>query len=170
MLLYDKNSISGSLHQALTNRRPSRLMVSPWRTLTNSSTSAQCSSQTVRVPMRSEAGLTLRVQRIFLPAILYLITECNIVAYEDQSLPGSGQYDTTDERMLEVFEIGSIRRILHVRRRHCVPSVELRHRCLCIISTPALLVQGRPRCMTSHRLTGQGPTSAHTASHEAQTN
>ncbi len=47
-----------------------------------------------------------------------------------------------DERMLEVFDNDSIRRILRVRRRDCVPSVELRRR-LCLTSIPALLVQRR---------------------------
>ncbi len=45
-----------------------------------------------------------------------------------------------DERMLEVFDNDSIRRILRVRRRGCVPSVELRRR-LSLTSIPALLVQ-----------------------------
>ncbi len=47
-----------------------------------------------------------------------------------------------DERMLEVFGNDSIRRILRVRRRDCVPFVEL-HRRLCLTSIPALLVQKR---------------------------
>ncbi len=46
--------------------------------------------------------------------------------------------------MLEVFDNDSIRRILRVRRRDCVPSVELRHR-LCLTRIPALLVQRRLR-------------------------
>ncbi len=49
-----------------------------------------------------------------------------------------------DERMLEVFDNNSIRRILRVRRRDCVPSVELRRR-LCLTCIPALLVQRRFR-------------------------
>ncbi len=49
-----------------------------------------------------------------------------------------------DERMLEVFGNDSIRRILRVRRRVCVPSVEL-HRRLSLTSMPALLVQRRVR-------------------------
>ncbi len=49
-----------------------------------------------------------------------------------------------DERMLEVFDNDSICRILQVRRRNCVPSVELRRR-LCLTSIPALLVQRRIR-------------------------
>ncbi len=44
--------------------------------------------------------------------------------------------------MLEVFDNDSIRRILRVRRRDCVPSVELRCR-LCLTRIPALLVQRR---------------------------
>ncbi len=45
-----------------------------------------------------------------------------------------------DERMLEVFDNDSIRRILHVRRRDCVPSVELRLRWF-----GDALRRGRPR-------------------------
>ncbi len=45
--------------------------------------------------------------------------------------------------MFEVFDNDSIRRILRVRRRDCVPSVELR-RHLCLTGKPALLVQRRP--------------------------
>ncbi len=48
------------------------------------------------------------------------------------------------EKMLEVFHNDSIRRILRVRRRDCVPFVELRHR-LCLTCIPALLVQRRLR-------------------------
>ncbi len=50
----------------------------------------------------------------------------------------------SDERMLEVFDNDSIRRILRVRCRNCVSFVELRRR-LCLTSIPALLVQRRPR-------------------------
>ncbi len=46
-----------------------------------------------------------------------------------------------DERMLEAFDNDSI---LRVRRRDCVPFVELRHH-LCLTSMPALLVQRRLR-------------------------
>ncbi len=46
--------------------------------------------------------------------------------------------------MLEVFDNDRIRRILRVRRRGCVPSVELRRR-LCLTSILALLVQRRLR-------------------------
>ncbi len=48
----------------------------------------------------------------------------------------------TDESMLGVFDNDSIRRILRVRHRDCVPSVELR-RGLCLTSIPALIVQRR---------------------------
>ncbi len=46
--------------------------------------------------------------------------------------------------MLEVFDNDNIHRILRVRRRDCVPTVELRRR-LCRTSIPALLVQRRHR-------------------------
>ncbi len=49
-----------------------------------------------------------------------------------------------DERMLEVFDNDSIHRILRVRRRDCVPSVELRRR-LSLTSISALLAQRRFR-------------------------
>ncbi len=49
-----------------------------------------------------------------------------------------------DERVLAVYGNDSIRYNLHLRRRDCVPSVELRRRLyLTIMST--LLVQRRPR-------------------------
>ncbi len=44
--------------------------------------------------------------------------------------------------MLEAFGNDSIRRILSVRNRDCVPSVELRRR-LCLTSIPTLVVQRR---------------------------
>ncbi len=46
--------------------------------------------------------------------------------------------------MLEIFDNDSIRRILRLRRRDCVPSVELRRR-MCLTSKAALLVQRRLR-------------------------
>ncbi len=49
-----------------------------------------------------------------------------------------------DERMLEVFGNDSIRRILRVRCRDCVPFVELRRR-PCFTSILALLVQRKLR-------------------------
>ncbi len=49
-----------------------------------------------------------------------------------------------DERMFEAFDNDSIRRILRVRCRDCVPSVELRRR-LCLTSIPAMLMQRRLR-------------------------
>ncbi len=50
----------------------------------------------------------------------------------------------TDEMMLEVFDHDSIHRILRVRRRECMASVEQRRR-LCFASIRALLVQRRLR-------------------------
>ncbi len=47
-----------------------------------------------------------------------------------------------DERMLEIFDNDNIRRILRVRRRDGVPSVDLRRR-LCLTSIPTLLVKRR---------------------------
>ncbi len=49
-----------------------------------------------------------------------------------------------DERMLDVFDNDSIRCILRVRRRDCMPPVELR-RHLYLTRIPALLVQRRLR-------------------------
>ncbi len=43
-----------------------------------------------------------------------------------------------DERVLEVFDNDSIHRILRIRRRDCVPSVELR-RPLCPLGMPTQL-------------------------------
>ncbi len=61
-----------------------------------------------------------------------------------------------DERMLEVFDNDSICRILRVRRRYCVPSVELRRR-LCLTIIPTLLVQRRLRWFghAARRLEGE---------------
>ncbi len=61
-----------------------------------------------------------------------------------------------DERLLEVFDNDSIRRILRVRRTDCVPSVELRRR-LSLTSIPALLVQRRLRWFghAARRLEGE---------------
>ncbi len=58
--------------------------------------------------------------------------------------------------MLEVFDNDSIRRILRVRRRDCVPSVELCCR-LCLTSILALLVQKRLRWFghAARRLEGE---------------
>ncbi len=79
-----------------------------------------------------------------------------------------------NERMLEVFDNDSICRILHMRCRDCVSSVEQRRR-LCHTSTSALLMQRGllfvwARRKTSRRRTDQGFTSAHTTSHVAQAN
>ncbi len=47
-----------------------------------------------------------------------------------------------DERMLEFFDNDTIRHILRVMHRDCVPPVEL-HRRLCLKSIPALLAMGK---------------------------
>ncbi len=73
-----------------------------------------------------------------------------------------------DGRMLEVFGNDIIRRILRVRRRDCVPSVEL-HRRLCLTSIPALLVQRKVRWVGHAARRPEGPSPFHTASHVAQT-
>ncbi len=49
-----------------------------------------------------------------------------------------------DDRMLDAFDNDSIRRILHVKRRDCAPTAELRRR-LYLTPIPALLVQRRLR-------------------------
>ncbi len=57
---------------------------------------------------------------------------------------GTWPVRVAEETMSEVFDNSSISRLLRVRRRDCVPSVEL-HRRLCLTSIPALLVQRRLR-------------------------
>ncbi len=64
----------------------------------------------------------------------------SILLYDCETWP----VRVADERMLEVFDNDSIRRILHARRRDCVPSVKLRRR-LGLTSIPVLLVQRRLR-------------------------
>ncbi len=49
-----------------------------------------------------------------------------------------------DERRLEIFDNDSIRSILRVKRRDCVPFVELCRR-LCLTRIPALVMQRRLR-------------------------
>ncbi len=71
---------------------------------------------------------------------VYQVVVRSILLYGCESWP----VRVADERMLEVFDNDSSRRILTVRRRDCVPSVELRRR-LCLTSIPALLVQRRLR-------------------------
>ncbi len=70
---------------------------------------------------------------------VYHATVWSILLYSWETLP----VRVADEMMLEVFDNGSIRRILHVRRRDCVSPVELRRR-LCLTSIPVLFVQRRP--------------------------
>ncbi len=62
----------------------------------------------------------------------------SILLYGSETLP----VRVADESMLEVFDNDSIHRILRVRRRDCVPFVELRRR-LCLTSITPLLVQRR---------------------------
>ncbi len=71
---------------------------------------------------------------------VYQAEERSILLYGCETWP----VRVADERMLEVFDNDSIRRILRVRRRDCVSSVELRRR-LGLTSIPALLVQKRHR-------------------------
>ncbi len=55
---------------------------------------------------------------------VYQVVVRSILLYNCETWPVRVAY----EMMLEVFVNDSIRRILHVRRRACVPSVELRRR------------------------------------------
>ncbi len=71
---------------------------------------------------------------------VYQAVVCSILLYGFETWP----VRVADERMLEVFDNDSIRHILRVRHKDCVPSVELHHR-LCLTSIPALLVQRRLR-------------------------
>ncbi len=51
---------------------------------------------------------------------------CRGEPYTDGSMDPNANSKKDNERMLEVFDIDSILCILRVRRRNCVPSVELR--------------------------------------------
>ncbi len=81
---------------------------------------------------------------------LSLVFVVNIAVYKGQGLEAvvhsillygceTWPVRIADERILEVFVNDSICRILRVRHRDCVPSVELRRR-LCLTSIPTLLV------------------------------
>ncbi len=123
---------------------------SPWRMLTKSGTSARFSSQTARAPRRSEAGRILLVPHslacnpVFGRGVKYRckgqVVMRSILLYGCETWP----VRVADESMLEAFDNDSIRRILRVRRRDCVPSVEL-HRRPRLTSIAALLVQRRLR-------------------------
>ncbi len=65
-----------------------------------------------------------------------------LVSFLSSYLNETWHVRVADERMLEVSGNDNIRRILRVRRRDRVPSVELRRR-LRLASIPALLVQRR---------------------------
>ncbi len=56
-----------------------------------------------------------------------------------------------DGRMLEVFDNNSIRRILRVRRRDCVPSVELRRRGFAVTARAKRVPLVWSCCKTSRR-------------------
>ncbi len=71
---------------------------------------------------------------------VYQVVVRSILLYGCETWP----VRVADERMLEVFDNDSIRRILRVRRRDCVTSVELRRR-LSHTGIPALLAQRRLR-------------------------
>ncbi len=102
-----------------------------WRTL------GGCSSQTARAPKISAEFISFRIPS---PAILSLDAMIrSILLYSCETWP----VRVTDERVLAVFVNDSIRRILRVRRRDCVPSVELRLN-LSLTSIPAQLIQRRP--------------------------
>ncbi len=72
----------------------------------------------------------------------------HVLVYEGKGLPGSGAVEFTlrfrvaNDRLLNVFDIDNVRRILRVRRSDCVRRVELRSR-LYLTNVPALLVQRR---------------------------
>ncbi len=75
-----------------------------------------------------------------------------MVLYDSETWP----IRVVDERMLSVFGNDSIHRILRVRRKDCVPSVQLR-RSLCLTSIPTLLVERRLRWFghAARRLEGE---------------
>ncbi len=60
---------------------------------------------------------------------------CSILLYGYEAWP----VRVAEEKVLEVFDNDSIPHILHVSRRDCGPSVELRRR-LCPTRVPELLV------------------------------
>ncbi len=72
----------------------------------------------------------------------------------------------TDERMLQVFDNDSVHCIRHLKRRECVPSVDLRRR-LCLTRIPALV---QSCCKMPRWWTDQGANSTNTASLVAQAN
>ncbi len=83
----------------------------------------------------------LRLQREILlhtKGRVYQVAVRSILFYGCETWP----VRVADEKMLGVFDNDSMCRILRLRRRDCVPSVELRRR-LCNTSIPALLVQRR---------------------------
>ncbi len=133
---------------ALTPRRPrccqhsslvssaqlSCLMVSPWRMWKNSRTLTRCSSQMAREPRRSEVGLILLVPHslVYNPAfgrgVKYRCAQRavvrSILLYGCETCP----VWEADERMLEVFDNGTIRReveIAHQQQNSSAASASL---------------------------------------------
>ncbi len=71
---------------------------------------------------------------------VYQAVVLSILLYDSETWP----VQVADEGMLEVFDNDSIRRILHLRCRDCVPTAELRRR-LRLTSILAQLDQRRLR-------------------------
>ncbi len=118
----------------MSSTKPSCFIVSPWRMLKNPITSAPCSLQTAMASRRLEAGLILPIPHSLACAPVF---GCG-VKYRCVQMAGPArqwcaQFCSTiarhvrvaDERTLEAFDNDSIHRILHFRRRDCVPSVKL---------------------------------------------
>ncbi len=132
----------------ISTHKPSYLMVDPWRTLTNSSSSARSSSHTAKASrinlarsafsrlqscLWSRREISLRTK-----GRVYQAVVCSILLYGCEIWC----VRVADEGILKIFDNDSTRRILRIRRRDCVSSVELR-RHLCLASIPPLLVQRR---------------------------
>ncbi len=77
----------------------------------------------------SRREISLRTKGRVYRAVMRLILVCDCETWPVR---------VVDERMLGLFENDSIRRILHVKSRDCVPTANLRRR-LCLTRIPALL-------------------------------
>ncbi len=123
--------------------------------LTGSNTPVLFLSQTVRTSKRSEAGLILPVPHSLICSPVF----GRGVKYRCAQRAGStrqwcdrfcstvekrGQYGRPFERISEVFDNDSIRRILHMRHRDCVLTAKLQYH-IPLISIPAQLVGRRLR-------------------------
>ncbi len=107
------------------------LMVSLWKMLTISGTSVLCSLQTAGTPERSEVRLILQSCLCSQRKISFCTKGWVYQAVMRSILLNNCETWTVrlaDERMLKVFDNESIRCFLHVRRRDCVPTAELRRR------------------------------------------